>query len=295
MAVASMTGFARASGSHGDLGWTWEIRSVNGRNLDLRCRLPGGYESLEPPIRDAVARYCRRGHVNVQLQLVRGVSETRLQVNEAALEQVLQVIENLRQRMEAPAPRLEGILALRGILEPTDAVEDEESRAARDAALLAGLERALAELIAARFGEGSRIAEAVSAHLDEVELLTDEAARCASAQPEALRARLAEQVALLLDASPALPEERLAHEAALLAAKADVREELDRLQAHIAAARELLAGEEPAGRRLDFLAQEFNREANTLCAKSSDVALTRIGLDLKAAIDRIREQVQNIE
>ena len=292
-----MTGFARADGQAGAYAWTWEVKSVNGRALELRCRLPAGMDAIELPARKLAAERLRRGNVNMTLQAARAGGVSGYRLNAALLRQLGDIIREAEGVLDAAAPRLDGLLALRGVIEAVEVEEGEAEREAREQAMLATLAEALARLAANRAAEGARLAEVLGGQIGEIARLTETAAASAAARPEALQARLREQVATLLAASPALPEERLAQECAILVAKADVREELDRLRAHVAAARELIARGDAAGagRRLDFLAQEFNREANTLCAKSGDVELTRIGLDLKLVIDRFREQVQNIE
>jgi uncharacterized protein (TIGR00255 family) len=290
-----MTGFARQEGGDGTISWSWEIKSVNGKALDLRCRLPSGYEALEPVVRAAAAEHCARGNLQVGLGVDTSDRPLRMRVNQALLEQLLELAQSLKDKAGAEAPRLDGLLALRGVVEAVEEEEDAETRAAREAAMGADLRLALDALVEVRRAEGARLQGVVEGHLSNMAELVGRAAASAAAQPEALRRRLKERVEELLAASPALPEERLAQEAAVLITKADVREELDRLEAHLAATRELLAAGGPVGRRLDFLCQEFNREANTLCSKAPDVELTRIGLELKGVIDQLREQVQNIE
>jgi uncharacterized protein (TIGR00255 family) len=296
-----MTGFARAEGAdaadlHPGLHWAWEVKSVNGRNLEVRCRLPPGFEVLEAAARAAVAERFKRGNVALNLTLARGSEPPRARINRELLDQLMGLAAEYAAKGKAEPPRLDGLLAVRGVVEVVEEAEpSEEQRAVRLTRMNETLARALEALAAMRHEEGSRLATLVSQHLDAIEALRQRAAATAAAQPAALKARLKAQVDALLEASPALPEERLAHEAALLVTKADVREELDRLAAHVAAARKLLAEGGAVGRKFDFLCQEFNREANTLCSKSVDVELTTIGLDLKAAIDQLREQVQNIE
>ncbi|NIA70299.1 YicC family protein [Pelagibius litoralis] len=290
-----MTGFARAEGNDDLISWAWEIRTVNGRSLDVRSRLPNGYESLDPVVRKAVAGACNRGNAQVNLQVKRGEAPQAWQVNEELLQQVLEIMGRLETRLETSPPRLDGLLALRGILEPVEEDEDKEQLDSRLRAIEAGLNEALGALVAMRAQEGARLLAMVQGHLDAIERHCGDAADCSATQPETLRARLREQLDLLLAETSGVSEERLAQELAVLVGKADVREELDRLSAHIAAARELLNQGGAVGRKLDFLCQEFNREANTLCSKSADVDLTRIGLDLKSAIEQLREQVQNIE
>lgn len=298
MTVSSMTGFARASAEQAApaLAWTWEARSVNGKGLDVRLRLPPGYEALEIPAREATGKRFARGNITLSLtvQARPDAAPAAVQVNEALLRQLMDMARDLPPHV-AP-PTFDGLLAVRGVLQSADeTVMDEDTRAAHEAAVLRSLDDALAALAAARAEEGARLDGVLAAHLATIESLTTQAGDTAQMRPEAARERLRQQVQALLEASPALPEDRLAQECALLATKLDVREELDRLVAHVAQARELIAAAGPCGRRLDFLCQEFNREANTLCSKAQDTTLTRIGLDLKAVIDQLREQVQNIE
>lgn len=306
MTVASMTGFARAQGrleGARAASWTWEVRSVNGRGLDVRLRLPPGFESLDVPARAAVGRQLTRGSVAVTLTVDAPRDVTSYVVNHALLGALAATAAAVASRHPDLAPaRIDGLMGLRGVLEPANAetgtdaeAEAEAARELRDAAVLAGLDQALTGLGTARREEGARLDAVVAGILDQVEALRQRAAALAATQPDALRERLRQQVAALLEAGPVPSEERLHQEAAMLAVKADVREELDRLTAHVAAARDLLKAQGAVGRRLDFLCQEFNREANTLCSKSTDTELTAVGLALKAAIDQMREQVQNIE
>ena len=290
-----MTGFARQDGGDDTVTWAWELKSVNGKNLDLRCRVPSGYEALEVAARATAQARCARGNLQLSLTVNRGQAPVKLQVNREILDQLLGVLRELEGEVRAEPPRLDGLLAVRGVLETVEEEETKEQMEVRAKAMEADLVLALEALVVMRRAEGQRLEAMASGHLAEIERLTAAAGETAAARPEALRARLKAQVEELLEAAPALPEERLAQEAAVLAAKADVREELDRLEAHVAAARDLLAEGKAIGRRLDFLCQELNREANTLCSKSQDVALTRIGLDLKAVVDQLREQIQNIE
>ncbi|CAO3353563.1 UPF0701 protein YicC [Azospirillum palustre] len=291
--IASMTGFARVDG-HGDgYSWTFEAKSVNGRSLDLRCRLPSGFDSVEAAARADVPKRLARGNVNLTLTVNRAQAVSQLRINRELLAQVLEIAREIEGAGAAP-PRLDSLLAVRGIIEPVE--EDEtEARERVESALKGDLSKLIDQLAVNRLAEGARIAEVLNGHLDEIARLVDAASACASTQPEALREKLRAQVAAILGSFPALSEERLAQEAAILIGKADVREELDRLRAHIQAARDMMAEGGAIGRRFDFLCQEFNREANTLCSKSADVELTRIGLSLKASIEQLREQVQNIE
>lgn len=291
--VASMTGFARVDGHGEGYTWTFEAKSVNGRSLDIRCRLPSGFDSIEAVARTEMPKRLARGNVNLTLTVNRTQSVSQLRINRDLLAQVLELAREI-EGAGAAAPRLDSLLSVRGIIEPVE--EDEtEARERVEAALKTDLARLLERLVEARVSEGNRLVVVLTGHLDEIARLVDAAGACAATQPEALREKLRNQLAALLNAAPGLPEERLAQEAAILITKADVREELDRLRAHIQAAREMMAEGGAIGRRFDFLCQEFNREANTLCSKSADVELTRIGLSLKATIEQLREQVQNIE
>lgn len=299
MSLRSMTGYSRAQGGNGTTLWVWEIKSVNGRGLDVRCRLPPGHDNLDLPTREAISKACKRGNVSVNLTLSQQNGAAPLQINEKLLEQWMSVIERVWARFpDVAPPRLDGLFALRGIIEPLPEfpLETGDEGEARDNARMATLAEAISALLTMRTAEGARLEPVLAEQLRQIEILTEQAEICVSRTPEMIRIRLEQMLAPLLDAAPSLPEDRLAQEAALLIGKADVREELDRLRAHVAAAREFLAEKDDAvGRKLDFLCQEFNREANTLCSKSADVELTRIGLDLKAVIEQLREQVQNIE
>jgi uncharacterized protein (TIGR00255 family) len=290
MPIASMTGFARIDVVDGERHWVWELRSVNGRGLDVRCRLPAGYEALDAPARAAAAERCRRGNVNLTLSEAHGL-RPRFAINRDALHQILALLGEIGDVAAAP-PRLDGLLGLPGVLER---VNDADEPAQHLALLEAKLAEALDCLQAMRLQEGHKLEDMALAQLDEIEALVGLARGAAAAQPAAIVERLRLQLEALLAQQPLPGSERLAQEAALLAAKADVREELDRLAAHVGASRTLIRAGGAVGRKLDFLCQELNREANTLCSKSSEIALTRLGLDLKAAIEQLREQIQNIE
>ncbi len=293
--VASMTGFARAEGEAEGLAWGWELKSVNGKSLDLRFRLPPGFDALELPLRTLIGERLKRGSVSATLTVARTGAGAALQVNRAVLDQVLALARELGKKVKAAPPTIDGLLALRGVLESGEEMLDPATREKREAVLLAGCRKALDALGKMRRAEGARLGAVLSERLREIARLVATAESCAATQPDAIRARLRSLVDALKDAVPSIPEERLAQEAAVLVARGDIREELDRLTAHIAAARELLAEGGAVGRRLDFLCQELNREANTLCSKSADVELTRVGLELKAGIEQLREQVQNVE
>jgi uncharacterized protein (TIGR00255 family) len=294
--IVSMTGFARFQGEHGGNAFAWELRSVNGRGLDVKLRLPPGLEALEFALRDVAAKQLRRGNVSGTLTLKRDAAGT-IQPDMAALERVKNLAIELAVSIPcALPPRAELLLALPGVMRSAAAQEEsEEERAALAEAVQAGFSQVLEGLMEARAAEGQKLAAIIDTNLREIEALHEAARLEAGKQPELHRARLAAQLAELLGNAQGLPEDRLAQEVALLATKSDVREELDRLSAHIAAAETLLVQGVGVGRKLDFLMQEFNREANTLCSKSASTTLTNIGLALKAAIEQLREQVQNIE
>jgi uncharacterized protein (TIGR00255 family) len=290
-----MTGFARASGGVGGDSWSWEVKSVNSRGLDLRCRLQGGLDGLEAAVRAAATKRFHRGNLAMSLTLNRAGATAEVRINDEVLETMLKVADDLAKRIGAAPPTVEGLLALRGVVETVDREDNDDDREILETGVLACLEQTLDLLARDRRAEGERLGAIVAGQVDAIAVLTKSAGELAALQPAALKARLQQQVAQFLADAAGLPEDRLLQEAALLATKFDVREELDRLAAHVEAARELLAADGAIGRRLDFLAQEFNREANTLCSKSQDAALTKIGIELKTVIDQFREQAQNIE
>lgn len=294
MTVKSMTGFARADGADQTASWHWEVRSVNGRGLDVRLRLAPGTEWLEPQVREAVAARFVRGNVSVSLNLT-AETGVEIRLNEHVLAQVIAAARRVQALTGAEPARVEGLLAIRGVLEPVEPAAGEEARLARGRLALATLKQALDGVEAARAAEGARLARVLEAQVEDVGRLVAEIAAAPSRSLDAMRRRLSEQVSRLMEASSTLDPARLHQEAVLAATRADVEEELKRLASHIVAARELLAAREPVGRKLDFLAQEFHREANTLCSKSIDPEVTRRGLALKVVIDQMREQVQNIE
>jgi uncharacterized protein (TIGR00255 family) len=298
--LASMTGFAREGGTLPDgASFVWELRSVNGRGLDLRLRLPNGLDALEPALREAVGKRFKRGNVSANLNIKREERAPRLTPDPAALEQAIRLAVEVAARIPgAPAPRAEAVLSLPGVLRAEVAEPDEAAEEARRAALAAAFGKALDGLVESRAREGAQLGGILAALLDEIAALREAASVEAAGQPAAQRQRLVENLQNLLgegDLRARVPEERLAQEVALLASRSDVREELDRLGAHVNEARALLKSGDAVGRKLEFLTQEFVREANTLCSKSASTALTRIGLDLKAAIERLREQAANVE
>ena len=293
MGLASMTGFARAEGDDLGISWVWEMKSVNSKSLDLRLRLAQGFDSLEPQLRAMLAQRFRRGNFSASLAVTR-TTPAVVRVNRETLAQLVALMNELAGEIEAAPPRIDGLLALRGVVEMVedepDAVLEERRRAVLDSWRIA-----LDRLANARAEEGARLSAVLRNQLAEMIALVEAAVECAAAQPAAIRERLQTMLARLADLAPGMPEERVAQEMALLVARSDIREELERLRAHIEQSADLLRQEEAVGRRLDFLCQELNREANTLCSKSADIELTRIGLSLKAAVEQFREQVQNIE
>ena len=296
MPLQSMTGFSRATGEVDGTSIAWELKSVNGKTIEIRLRLPPGYERLEPGVRQALQKRFARGNFQATLTIGRvGGSVAQPVINEAFLKDLAGLAKRLQEQFGTAPASADGLLALRGVLEPSETLETEETRAGLDAAIFATFERAIADLAKARQSEGQATGDLLLGHIDTIESLVLLAEADPSREPATIRARLAEQVALLMDASAGLDESRLHMEAAFLATKADIREEIDRLKTHIASGRALLAAGGPIGRKLDFLAQEFNRESNTLCSKSNAGAITAIGLELKAVVDQFREQVQNLE
>ncbi|MGI9404331.1 MAG: YicC/YloC family endoribonuclease [Hyphomicrobium sp.] len=295
MTIKSMTGFARAEGSLGTVAWHWEVRSVNGRGLDVRLRLPAGYESLEPAIREAVAKRLVRGNVAVSLSADRREGGQAIRLNEEALAEVVKAADRIRELTGCALPRADGLIGIKGVLEVSEIEEGAEETAARFEAILDHLNEVLAALVSARSAEGQRLKQVLEAQLVEIERLVNLIESSPARTPAAVTARLKEQIARLIETGDGLDPDRLHQEAVLIATRADVEEELKRLGAHIGAARELLKDNGAVGRKFDFLAQEFNREANTVCSKANDVEITRAGLALKTVIDQMREQVQNIE
>lgn len=296
MNLQSMTGFARVAAEHDGTAIAWEVKSVNGKSVEVRLRLPQGFERLEPSVRQAIQKRFSRGNVQATLTVSRASgSMVQPVINEVFLRDVAELANRLVTQFGAAPASADGLLALRGVFDVPEAVETEEQRAAIDAAIMNCLETGLAGLVEARKAEGEALRGLLSGHIATIEALTLRAEADPSREPAQIRQRLAEQVRLLLEASPALDETRLNMEAAFLATKADIREEIDRLKTHVASGRTLISDGGAIGRKLDFLAQEFNRESNTLCSKSNAAAVTAIGLELKAVVDQFREQVQNLE
>ena len=295
MALSSMTGFARGHGVAGAYAWSWEIKSVNAKGIDIRFRLPPGWDAVEVVARTRASKALSRGTVYCNLTVARQGVPPTVKVNEPVLNAVIATINQLTGRIDAAAPSLDGILALKGVIEVTEEDEREDEHRAAEAAILMGFDKALADLDAMRKHEGDTLGQLLSTRLDEIAALTAQAEAAPGRKADAVKARLAAQVAALIDASQRFDSDRLYQEAIMLATKADIREELDRLVSHVAQVRKLLVEGGPAGRRLDFLAQELNRESNTLTAKANDAELTTIGLQLKSVVEQFREQVQNLE
>jgi len=295
MSLASMTGFARAQGASGPYAWAWELKSVNAKGLDLRLRLPPGWDAVEAPARTALSKALARGTVSATLTIDRANTTPAVRVNEEVLAALVDTAKKAASRFGVAPPSLDSLLGMKGVFEVTDAEENAGERQAAEQAIVQGFEEALKELAATRAREGDALKRILSDRISEIEKLSAAADTNPARKPEAIRAKLFEQVKALLATGEKFDADRLHQEAMLLAAKADIREELDRLTTHVAAVRKLLKDGGPVGRKLDFLAQELNRESNTLCAKANDVSLTATGLELKAAVDQFREQVQNLE
>ncbi|WP_081826231.1 YicC/YloC family endoribonuclease [Candidatus Phaeomarinobacter ectocarpi] len=290
-----MTGFGRADGSRADWRWHWELKTVNARGLDIRMRMPNGLEPLEQGLKKSLQAKLKRGAVQVFINIERENAGADVRVNAALAAKLMADLKELATGLGTQPPTLDAVLGIRGVVEVAEPDTDEDETAARLAAVAATFDEAVESLVSARTDEGAKLQTILESVLTEIAQLVARADALAVVAPEAIRSRLEAQVTELLADRAEMPEERIIQEVAMLAGKADIREELDRLRAHIAQARTLLAEGISVGRKLDFLAQEFNREANTLCSKSSDTELTRIGLDLKAAIEQLREQVQNVE
>jgi len=295
MALSSMTGFARSHGASGPYTFEWELKSVNAKGLDVRLRLPPGWDELEAFAKKRAGGMLSRGTVYANFNVKRSDALANVRINEEVLAAVLKVAGSLAGRIDAVAPSIDGLLAIKGVIEVVEPESNEEEDKAAKAAAMAAFEQALTNLVEMRRREGATLGQVLSARLDEIEKLARRAEAAPGRKPEAIRARLAEQVTALLEASDRFDQDRLTQEALLIATKADIREELDRIASHIAQAREMLGKGGPVGRRLDFLAQEFNREVNTCCSKSNDLELTQIGLEMKNVVEQFREQVQNLE
>lgn len=296
MTINSMTGFSRATGTLGVWSWTWELKSVNAKGLDVRMRLPMGFDSFEPSARAMMSRVFSRGNISAGLVLKLTQSSVGYRINEDHLSVLLEAISKLKEQVpDASPPSMDGLLGLKGVIEPIEDDVDEEARSALEEALMVSLQDAAKDLASVRSEEGARLTAALETHIITIEELCVQASAVAETQETAIRSRMNEQIAAIMEDVSGLDAGRLEQEVALLMTKADIREELDRLAAHVESVRELMRAGGAIGRRLDFLCQELNREANTVCSKAHETALTRIGLDMKATIEQFREQVQNIE
>jgi len=295
MALSSMTGFARSHGTSGPYAFEWELKSVNAKGFDFRLRLPAGWDDVEAPARKRAAELLSRGTVYANLSVKRTGAATTIQVNDEVLSAILKVAGDISARTGATAPSVDGLLSIKGVIEVVEPESDEAELQAARAAVTASFEQALQSLIEMRKREGVTLGQILGQRMDEIEGLAKRAESAPGRKPEAIKARIAEQVAALLDTSDRFDPDRLSQEAIMIAAKADIREELDRIASHIAQARELLGKGGAVGRRLDFLSQEFNREVNTTCSKSNDIELTNTGLEMKNVVEQFREQVQNLE
>jgi uncharacterized protein (TIGR00255 family) len=295
MALSSMTGFARSHGTSGPYAFEWELKSVNAKGFDLRMRLPPGWDELEPLARKRAAEVLSRGTVYANLSVKRANALSTVKVNEDVLASIVKIAGELAGRIDAVAPSIDGLLAIKGVIEVVEPESCEAEDKAAKAAAVATFEQALNSLIEMRKREGVTLGQILSQRMDEIESLMKRAEAAPGRKPEAIKARLAEQIATLLDTSDRFDPDRLSQEAVMIAAKADIREELDRIASHISQAREMMGKGGAVGRRLDFLAQEFHREVNTCCSKSNDVELTNTGLEMKNVVEQFREQVQNLE
>jgi len=295
MALSSMTGFARSHGASGPYVFEWELKSVNAKGFDLRMRLPPGWDELEALAKKRAGEMLSRGTVYANLNVKRANAAATVRINEEVLNSIVKVAGQLAGKIDAVAPSIDGLLSIKGVIEVVEPESSEEEDKAAKAAAAAAFEEALQNLVAMRRREGMTLGQILIQRMDEIERLAKKAEAAPGRKPEAIKARLAEQVAALLETSDRFDPDRLNQEALLIAAKADIREELDRIASHISQAREMIGKGGPIGRRLDFLAQEFNREVNTCCSKSNDLELTNTGLEMKNVVEQFREQVQNLE
>ena len=295
MSLQSMTGFAREDDSSYFGNWTWELRSVNGKGLDMRLRLPNGLEDLDNEVRKLVSKSLKRGNLQISLQFQKSSESEKPVVNEALADDLWQAATTLKEKFGGDMPSIAELMSMRGVVEVEEAELSDEDRARRNHELLESFGRTLDELVAVRRKEGSAIAAVLSQQVDQIEKIREKIDKNDARSETSIRAKLSVQVQQLIDANNGLDEQRLHQEAVLMAAKADLQEEIDRLAVHVASAKEMLAGNGPIGRKMDFLAQEFNRECNTICSKSNDAGVTTLGLDMKIVIDQFREQIQNME
>jgi uncharacterized protein (TIGR00255 family) len=295
MALSSMTGFARSHGASGPYTFEWELKSVNAKGFDLRMRLPPGWDDLEAFAKKRAGEVLSRGTVYANLSVKRTNAVSSIRINEDVLASIVKVAGVLAGKIDAVAPSIDGLLAIKGVIEVVEPESDEAEDKAAKAAASAAFDQALLDLVGMRQREGVTLGQILIQRMDELERLAKRAEVAPGRKPEAIRARLAEQIAALLETSDRFDPDRLSQEALMIAAKADIREELDRIASHVSQTREMIGKGGPVGRRLDFLAQEFNREVNTCCSKSNDLELTNTGLAMKNVVEQFREQVQNLE
>ena len=295
MALSSMTGFARSHGTSGPYAFEWELKSVNAKGFDFRIRLPAGWDDVELAARKRATELLSRGTVYANLTVRRTNTASVIRINPDVLNAVLKIAAELAGRIDAVAPSIDGLMGIKGVVEVAEPEADEAEEQAARIAVSAAFEEALRSLVEMRKREGATLGDILTQRLNEIEKLAGKAEAAPGRKPEAIRARLAEQIATLLEASDRFDSDRLTQEALMIATRADIREELDRIASHVSQARELIQKGGPVGRRLDFLAQEFNREVNTCCSKSNDLELTNTGLELKNVVEQFREQVQNLE
>jgi len=295
MALSSMTGFARSHGASGPYAFEWELKSVNAKGFDMRLRLPPGWDDLEAFAKKRAGEVLSRGTVYANLNVKRTNAVASVRINEDVLASIVKVAGVLAGKIDAVAPSIDGLLGIKGVIEIVEPESDEAEETAAKRAASAGFEQALVDLVEMRSREGEALGQILMQRMDEIERLAGKAEAAPGRKPDAIRARLAEQIAALLQASDRFDPDRLNQEAILIAAKADIREELDRIASHVSQVRAMIGKGGPVGRRLDFLAQEFNREVNTCCSKSNDLELTNTGLEMKNVVEQFREQVQNLE
>lgn len=295
MTISSMTGFARSNGQTDTASWSWEFKSVNAKGFDLRLRIPSGLDGIESDLRRMIGAVIVRGTIHAALDLTRTIRTPEIRINADLVARLARELNKAASKAGLQPPSMDAVIAVKGVIEIADEQEDEASREALQTALIQSLEEAIVALFSARKAEGSALLMVLSSRIDDMQRLATAAEKLPSRQPDAVKARLKTQIDDLLDASSTFDAQRLHQEAVVLTIKADIREELDRLNAHIEQTRALLLRGGAVGRRLDFIAQELSRETNTICAKSNDIALTAIGMDLKTLVEQFREQVQNVE
>ncbi|MEX0298714.1 MAG: YicC/YloC family endoribonuclease [Kordiimonas sp.] len=295
MTLQSMTGFARGAGSAHGHSWNWEIKSVNNKGLDVRTKYPSFLDGFDLVIKKTVSKALARGSVFISLTVESEDDDSQFIVHEERLKSLIEVASKYADAPGVSAAKLDGLLAIKGVVELTSAEMDKETRKGLETALLVSLKQVVSDLVASRTDEGARMQEVLDGQLQLISALATEARELTGDRLKAMHDRFAQQLKKLENTSGPVSDDKLAQEIAVIAVKADIQEELDRLDSHILEAKKFLSSEEAVGRRLDFLCQEFNREANTLCSKSGDTSLTKVGLELKAVIDQFREQIQNIE